>query len=80
MNALTALKAYFGARATFLIDGFVAGVWKIERSKRTAALVIEPFVSLSRADRDALASEGERLLRFVEDEAETLDLHFVDPA
>lgn len=52
-------------RATFLVDGFVRGAWKIEKSKRSAALVIEPFEGLAKQDRDALAEEGERLIRFV---------------
>ena len=52
-------------RATFLVDGFVRGAWKIEKSKRTATLVIEPFERLSKEDRDALSKEGERLVRFV---------------
>jgi hypothetical protein len=57
-------------RATFLIDGFVAGTWKIEREgKRRATLRMEPFGRLAKADRAALREEGERLLRFAEPEA-----------
>ncbi len=52
-------------RATFLVDGFVHGVWKIEKQRKTATLVIEPFEPLSREDRDTLSDEGERLVRFV---------------
>jgi hypothetical protein len=51
--------------ATFLVDGFVRGTWKTVRTRRTLTLVIQPFERLSREDRDALAEEGERLLRFV---------------
>jgi Winged helix DNA-binding domain len=54
-------------RATFLIDGFVAGTWKIEKAKSTATLVVEPFGRLAGRDRKALAGEGEKLIRFVED-------------
>jgi hypothetical protein len=43
---------------TFLVDGFLAGVWKLERD----ALVIEPFGSLTRAQRAELTAEGERML------------------
>ncbi len=57
---------------TFLVDGFVAGVWKIERAKQTATLVMQPFAPLTASDRDALLAEGEALLRFVEDKTETL--------
>jgi hypothetical protein len=35
-------------RATFLIDGFVRGAWKVEKTRRAATLVIEPFEHLSR--------------------------------
>lgn len=61
-------KAFLSAarvRATFLLDGFVRGAWKVEKTRKTARLVIEPFEPLSSEDRDALAEEGERLVRFV---------------
>ncbi len=65
-------------RATFLVDGFVSGAWKIDRARRAAALVVEPFESLSQGTRDALFEEGERLLRFVEDDAEAFEVRFVE--
>lgn len=68
-------------RATFLLDGFVRGAWKIEKTRKRATLVIEPFEPLSRQDRDALSEEGERLVRFVvePDGAENLEIRFQDP-
>ena len=54
-------------RATILIDGFVAGAWKIEKTKKTAVLIVEPFAPLSSQDCDAIAEEGERLLKFATD-------------
>ena len=51
--------------ATVLLDGFVSGTWRTERSRGKATIVVEPFGPLSRADRDALTEEGERLVRFV---------------
>ena len=65
-------------RATFLIDGFVRGAWKVEKTRRAATLVIEPFERLSRGDRDALSEEGERLIRFLAEPqgAETFDVSF----
>jgi hypothetical protein len=53
---------------TFLVDGFVAGTWSITR-KKTATLTIEPFAKLSASTREALAAEGERLVRFSEEDA-----------
>jgi hypothetical protein len=51
--------------ATMLVDGFVRGTWKTERSRQKATLVIEPFEALAKKDRGALAEEGERLIRFM---------------
>jgi len=48
-----------------LLDGFVRGTWKTERTRARLTLVIQPFERLSKGGRDALAEEGERLLRFV---------------
>ena len=51
--------------ATVLVDGFVRGTWRTERSRGRANLEIKPFEPLIKEDRDALAEEGERLIRFV---------------
>jgi hypothetical protein len=65
-------------RATVLIDGFVRGAWKVEKNRKTATLLIEPFEPLSREDREALHDEGERLVRFVSEPqgAETFEVRF----
>ena len=52
-------------RATFLVDGFVAGTWKVEGRGGSARLVIEPFRPLPEEERQALDEEGERLLGFL---------------
>jgi hypothetical protein len=51
---------------TFLVDGFVAGAWKCERSKKTARLTISPFARLARAAKSELTREAESLARFIE--------------
>lgn len=56
---------------TFLVDGAVAGKWKVERSGKRAALVLEPFARLPAAARRDLKREGERLVRFHEPAAES---------
>jgi hypothetical protein len=66
--------------ATILVDGFVGGVWKIEKTKTAATLVIEPFGKLNKKDRAALSEEGERLVRFIEAEAKSFDLRFAESA
>ena len=62
--------------ATFLVDGFVRGTWKTERTRRKATLVIKPFETLARVDRDALADEGERLIQFTGEGAEAFEIKF----
>jgi hypothetical protein len=61
--------------ASFLVDGFVAGVWSVERrvkaKKRQVRLVLKPFRKLDKRTRIALEQEGEHLLRFVEPDAES---------
>jgi hypothetical protein len=61
--------------ATFLVDGFVRGAWKIEKGKN-AALIIEPFEKLTKRDRADLIEEGEGLIRFVEPAAKTFEVRF----
>ncbi|WP_073500270.1 winged helix DNA-binding domain-containing protein [Actinacidiphila paucisporea] len=49
-------------RGTILVDGFVAGTWRVDRAKGAAAVAVTHFAPLSAADRDALTGEGLRLL------------------
>lgn len=62
--------------ATILVDGFVRGAWKVEKTKTAATLLIEPFAKLTKQDRAALAEEGEKLIRFIEPTAKSFDLEF----
>jgi hypothetical protein len=63
-------------RSTILMDGFVAGTWRVEKSKGTATLVVEPFATLSRSSRKSLAEEGEKLVRFVGYDAKRHEVRF----
>ena len=56
-------------RATFLVDGMVAGTWKSERKRKAAVLVMEPFGAVMKRARSALEEEGEMLLSFLEQDA-----------
>jgi len=56
-------------RATFLVDGIVAGTWKSERKRKAAVLVIEPFGTIAKRARSEIEVEGERLLSFLEEDA-----------
>ncbi|MCC7448296.1 MAG: AlkZ family DNA glycosylase [Anaerolineae bacterium] len=64
--------------ATILVDGFVRGGWKIEKTKQQATLVIEPWDTLSKTDRAALTEAAERLVRFIESGAKTYAVRFTD--
>jgi hypothetical protein len=55
--------------ATFLVDGAVAGIWRVERAGARATLRLEPFERLPRGARDELRDEGARLVRLVEPDA-----------
>jgi DNA glycosylase AlkZ-like len=55
--------------ATFLVDGAVAGRWRVERTARKATLRLEPFERLPRGARQEVRDEGERLVRFHEPDA-----------
>lgn len=63
-------------RATFLVDGFVAGTWRVERERGAVRLIIEPLEPLPAAAREALAEEGEALLRFIAGDAEAYAVRF----
>jgi hypothetical protein len=58
-------------RATFLWDGRVSGTWEIDRKKTSATLRLKPFAPLPKKAVGELTEEGERLVRFVEDDATT---------
>lgn len=47
-------------RPTFLVDGVVAGGWRLERRRKT--LTLEPFGALSTDARDQVTAEAEQLL------------------
>jgi hypothetical protein len=65
--------------ATILVDGMVAGTWKVARARGVATLAVQPFARLPAAARRALAAEGERLARFVEPAAKGWEVRFGDP-
>ena len=61
---------------TFLVDGFVAGLWSVTRAKGAATLELTPFGRVGAADRRALEEEGERLVRFVDADANSHEVHW----
>jgi hypothetical protein len=65
-------------QGSVLLDGLVAGTWSIEpdAGRDRARLVVTHVDTLSRADRTAIADEGDRLLRFLVPEATDRDVHW----
>ncbi|MET7686357.1 winged helix DNA-binding domain-containing protein [Streptomyces sp. NPDC005423] len=59
------------AHRTLLVDGFLAGVWKLDGRE----LVVEPFGRLSGAQREAVAGEGARMLEVLH-AGESYDIRF----
>jgi hypothetical protein len=55
--------------ATFLVDGSVAGSWRVERTAQKATLRLEPFEPLPRDAWVELRDEGAGLVRFHEPDA-----------
>jgi hypothetical protein len=62
------------AVAPFLVDGMIAGSWRVERTKSTATLTLEPFAKLTKGARGPLIDEAERLVRFVESDATSFEV------
>ncbi|OQD53682.1 hypothetical protein BM536_025690 [Streptomyces phaeoluteigriseus] len=60
------------AYCTLLVDGFLAGVWKLDAD----ALVVEPFAPLGKERRQEVAAEGERLLKAMYGESSSYDIRF----
>jgi hypothetical protein len=55
----------------FLLDGFIAGTWKIHEEKGgTMSLRVAPFEPVSAADREALQAEGVGLLQMYAPDAD----------
>ncbi|HEY8548751.1 MAG TPA: winged helix DNA-binding domain-containing protein [Vicinamibacterales bacterium] len=60
--------------ATVLVDGFVAGTWKLTATKRTATIAIDPFAPFPARVRKEVAAEAEALARFAEPEARNVEV------
>jgi hypothetical protein len=56
-------------RATFLVDGRVAGTWAMEVKRKVATLRLAPFAPLAKSALKGLTAEGEALVRFAEPDA-----------
>jgi hypothetical protein len=53
-------------RPTLLVDGFVAGRYRVRTKKSLSTLTIEPFRKFTPAERRDVVAESEKLLEFME--------------
>jgi hypothetical protein len=65
---------------TALVDGFVAGVWRLARDGDEATLLVTPMETIGRAQRRELVAEGLRMLAFAAPRAERPTVRFDDEA
>ena len=65
---------------TVLVDGAVAGTWRVERSARKATVLVEPFERLPRQALPELRTEGEGLARLHEPDAPSATVRVSKPA
>jgi hypothetical protein len=69
-GTLSMLSLGNGLSPAFLVDGYVAGSWRLERATRSVTLRVSAFEPLPAAARRELEAEGERLLRFAAPDAD----------
>jgi hypothetical protein len=61
----------------FLVDGFVRGTWKLDRTRKAATLAVRPYGSLSKKDTAAVSAEASRLLAFAAPDAAERNVTFL---
>ncbi|HEV2786706.1 MAG TPA: winged helix DNA-binding domain-containing protein [Solirubrobacteraceae bacterium] len=66
-------------RATFLVDGMVAGTWTMAVKRRVATVALEPFGKVPKRALKDLEAEAERLVRLVEPDAKDHAVVVGDP-
>jgi hypothetical protein len=64
--------------ATFLLDGFVAGTWTSALDNGVAAIELAPLQAIGPADLQALTDEAERLIRFIEPDADRHEVRWAE--
>jgi hypothetical protein len=70
-------RARIFTKGALLVDGFVAGTWKIERTRDSAVLLVEQFRRLRKEEKIEVAEEGGRLLSFAADGRDPRSVRFV---
>jgi winged helix DNA-binding protein len=65
--------------ATFLVDGTVAGTWRVEHAAGKATLIVQPFAPLPRGARRDVEAESAGLVRFHEPDATSFATRLTRP-
>jgi len=65
--------------ATVLVDGVVAGRWRMTRKKSAATVEVEPFTRFDSAVAEEVEVEAARLLVFAHEDAGTREVVFKNP-
>jgi hypothetical protein len=65
-------------RGGVLVDGFVAGAWRIRRERQQATMTIELMTAVTAAQRLEIEEEAARLFAFVAPDMETRAVQIVD--
>jgi hypothetical protein len=63
-------------KGTVLVDGFVAGTWKLEREKGSVTVAVAPWGRWAKKLREEVAAEGEGLAAFAAGAGETAAVRF----
>lgn len=61
---------------SFLVDGFVRGTWKLERTRSGSILLITPFEPLTVQVRDVVREEAEHFMHWMTDGEEPFEIRF----
>ncbi len=62
-----------------IIDGFVGGIWRVERENARAKLLVSLFETQAAETRAAIDKEGQALLRFIIDDVDDYRVEFTRP-
>jgi hypothetical protein len=62
--------------ATLLVDGFVAGTWKVEAAKGVVTVTVAPFGSFAARTKKEIEAEAEALAAFQEPEGGKVEVRF----
>jgi hypothetical protein len=68
-----------GSIGSLLVDGFFTGMWRMTKTRDRAHLRIELYQTVPQREREAIAQEGEELVRFATEGRAAPEIEFIDP-